>query len=630
MSRIRIVGNRGAVSVKERGIFRRVFEDLCDVAGVCFVERSRKSVSEWAVENVVFDEPGHYGNYSLNGMEYLREPLDDFGRNGVTDIALVFGSQTGKTSLVMAGLCWALANRSVRVLWVMPSEENAVSFSRTRWKPMLLASLDESLLPRQLDKIPAALQMIGGSVVQFKGSHSPANLASNPCDWVICDEVDKFNEGGDKEADAVDLAEQRTKKKVLPKRIKTSTPTLDSGLIWQSFLKGSQERYYMPCPRCGEFVTFAWSEQICSLRKDGSEAFVFWDSSAKRDGKWDLDLVRASAHAVCPFCRGKILDSDKTKMIRNGEWRATNIHGVKGFRSYHLSSIYSTDIQNSFGNLAVKFLSKVKSAQGIQGFVTGDLAEPWLDQSAVDRTEIFVDMDTRWEDSEGICILSVDCQQNSPHFWWVVREWWSSGDSVLRGWGSCDSFSEIEDIQRSYGVRDHFVLVDSGYNASDVYSECVKHGVWDDRFVPRMHFGWMPTKGDKPGRYWYDKKTRQKLLFGMGEASLPHRLYRIPVLEFNASSCKDILQRMRLQKTKQRWAVTSVVGDVYWSQMNSEVKRQRFIGGSIVYVWELRSKRLANHLFDCEVMQIAGAMMVGALDDFKEVSSVLGESSQEK
>jgi len=119
-------------------------------------------------------------------------------------------------------------------------------------------------------------------------SNSPAALASIPARVVILDEVDKFNEGGRKEADAVNLAEQRTKTFSNPKRIKTSTPTLSDGLIWQEFAKTDQRRRFMPCPHCGKLVLFAWSKAFTVFPLTGNEAFIKWDSKARRpkDNSW--------------------------------------------------------------------------------------------------------------------------------------------------------------------------------------------------------------------------------------------------------------------------------------------------------------------------------------------------------
>jgi hypothetical protein len=55
---------------------------------------------------------------------------------------------------------------------------------------------------------------------------------------------------------------------------------------------------------------------------------VKWDEAAKiEDGVYDFKLVKSSTYYECEECKGKITDGQKTKMLREGEWRATNLKG---------------------------------------------------------------------------------------------------------------------------------------------------------------------------------------------------------------------------------------------------------------------------------------------------------------
>lgn len=65
-------------------------------------------------------------------------------------------------------------------------------------------------LPADRDEFKKLQQKVGQSLIHFVGSNSPGNLASRPADLVVMDEVDKFAVTTAKEANAVDLVEQRT------------------------------------------------------------------------------------------------------------------------------------------------------------------------------------------------------------------------------------------------------------------------------------------------------------------------------------------------------------------------------------------------------------------------------------
>ncbi len=83
-----------------------------------------RSVVEWCEDEVMLTErqtqsPGHF---STDLTPYLREPLECFGDVDVSDLVLVFGTQTGKTTMVQAGTAWRIVNKPQPVVWVMPTE----------------------------------------------------------------------------------------------------------------------------------------------------------------------------------------------------------------------------------------------------------------------------------------------------------------------------------------------------------------------------------------------------------------------------------------------------------------------------------------------------------------------------
>jgi phage terminase large subunit GpA-like protein len=93
--------------------------------------------------------------------------------------------------------------------------------------------------------------------------------------------------------------------------------------------KGDMRFYYVPCPHCGVKQKLIWGQ-------------VKWDEAAKiEDGVYDFKLVKSSTYYECEECKGKITDGQKTKMLREGEWRATNLKGEPNRRSYHLNGLYA-------------------------------------------------------------------------------------------------------------------------------------------------------------------------------------------------------------------------------------------------------------------------------------------------
>jgi len=325
----------------------------------------------WSENNIVLsamESADMAGRFSSAITPFIREPLECFRDDSVQEVTLLFATQVCKTLMIMLGVAWWLEHHAGRCIWVMDTESHARSFSETRWQPLLKDC------PALADQIPSGRedfkklqQRIGDSLVHFVGSNSPGNLASRPADLAVMDEVDKFAVTTAREANAVDLLEQRTKSRANTKIVKTSSPTTEFGLIWLSYLAGDQRQFHVPCPHCGEFILLAFAQ-------------VRWDSTAKVLGKWDFVKVRNSTRYICQKCDAEIHDGQKTAMLRGGKWIPTNPTAAPGIRSYQLSSLYSPWAKTTFGNLAIEFL-KHKDRFDMKGWDNGYLAMPSKDRA---------------------------------------------------------------------------------------------------------------------------------------------------------------------------------------------------------------------------------------------------------
>lgn len=592
--------------------------------------RFKGSVTEWCCKNLRFDEAGNHGPFSVHGAEYTTDVLNDFSNPAISDEVLVWGSQTRKTGTLMGGVAWCIINDPCGFLWVMPSIKLARNFSRQRWQKLVESSISHVLPTGAKRHNWSTLeQVLSNATINFTGSNSASGLASNPCRRVILDEVEKFNESPNSEADAVNLAEQRTKNQPSPQRWKTSTPALTDGLIWQEFKKGDQRRYHVPCPHCQKDVILAWSKQFTVFPITGSEAFIHWDQEAKMKDGWDMDRVLASAHALCPHCQSRIENGHKTLMVRNGKW----VPGVKsssGFVSRHLPSIYSISPECSFGRLAVKFLQAKQSLSGLQGFINGDLAEPYMAQETISQRSPTLserlEVTDEWQK-----IMTVDCQGKAPFFWYVIRAWNRDVGSEAIDAGSLDTWDDVAAKQKEHGVDDRRVIIDSGFGAksdSQVYRTCAEHSdVWVHNGRPVSVgglcgiIGWRPCKGIAGRRRWPDKATGTDQPYMIRAidpfiGTVKQGKFGMELFEFSSDLFADVLHELGENKRTFKWTVSERAGTQdYWSHWDSEVKAWVFTKGKTkgVWTWRLRAPKWPNHLRDCEKMQVAAATLLGLL-----------------
>lgn len=412
--------------------------------------------SQWAVENIVFNEPEIKGPFDLTGRQYMVEMIDNIDDDGVRKETNCLGTGNGKTTVLMVKCAWAFKHEPFRGLWVMPSKEGeggVRQFNNKRMIPMLKASdCFKDKLPTGNDrhKISGLSLEFAGNILGFVGSNSPGQVGANRCRLVFKDETDKFKSfltrdpvtGEYKEAGANYLADERTKQVPRSKKMGSSTPTTEAGIIWRDLMSSDLRRRFLVCPHCGRnhpgsrrfvLVKEVQFTVLPTKLPDGTAipfAELRWDKEAKRkDGSWDYDRVVRSARFECPHCHGHVRDDHRLQLDKNGVWIPTNPN-VRDHRGYHLPSFYAPwtgrDFESSWGGMAKKFLEKLEQNE-VAGYINSDLAEVNAQQQHTDKTVIEISNEKPQATSVmRTSILSIDHQQLYPKFWFVARQWIAS------------------------------------------------------------------------------------------------------------------------------------------------------------------------------------------------------------
>jgi len=418
------------------------------------------------------------------------------------------------------------------------------------------------------------------------------------------DETDKFELKSDREAGALQNAEERTKAFPYPLRVKTSTPSTRHGEIWKEFEMGDKRYFFLPCPHCKERIRLEWGQ------------VRWWDqdeSESKTDGDWDLEKVRRNTYYRCQKCEQKIYDSQKTAMLREGVWIPTATNGLLGRRSYHLNSLYAPLKETQWGNLAVKWLMTKGSATRRQAFINSTLAEPWDNELLVDDETINVITYSPSELPEDrIPIMTIDVQEN--HFWVIVRCW---GNPKMEGgqqsWllheGRIETIEEVEKIARDYNVEPKRVAMDMGHKPNTVCSILIRNGwrgLWGSDKGGFLHSG---IGADRVIKDYSPIQLRDPHL---GTVNQGEGNQKAMFVYWSNDRIKD---RLAVLRAGGRWHVNANVSKAYIHQLNAEQKESKrsAVTGRITYYW--KRVRKDNHMFDCEAMQVALALVGGVLED---------------
>ena len=222
------------------------------------------SVTDWAAQNR-FLTGAESGRYNPNRCPYQRAIQDCFNDPEIREITWQAGERVGKSTVASNCLGYLIDREPANVLWVMPSREGVADFLKDELEPMLRDS------PALYRKVSAGRTSTGrtnnirrktflGGVATFVGGGSAAPLAFRTVRVVILDEIDKLkalpNEG---DADA--LAAKRVSTFGTDfKLLRFSKPTVEGeSRIARHYARGSQSRYFISCPGCGEFQELGWA-----------------------------------------------------------------------------------------------------------------------------------------------------------------------------------------------------------------------------------------------------------------------------------------------------------------------------------------------------------------------------------
>lgn len=407
------------------------------------------------------------GRWRTERTPYLKEPMDKFTDPLIEKIVLCFGAQIGKTEAELNMIGYALHQTQSPIMMVYPTDTIAKFASDKRVQPMIKSVKPIENIFDENSKL-LELDFSNGNYMVLVGANSPSSLSSRSIKYLFFDEIDKYPAFAGKEADPIKLATERTKTFVDKKIVMVSTPTVESGNIWQAFMSANERRqYYVPCPHCGVSQTLKFKQ-------------IKWPEEHNDNA----DKIRDTAYYECEHCGGHIHDKHKMEMLRKGNWNSINIPQSKVRSiSYHLSSIYSPWV--TFGDVAYEFKISKGAPATLMNFINSWLAEPWKSGKTKSTQNLVF---TQSEFPRGVVpqhapllIASVDVQQD--HFWWEVRAYAHGVSSYLVDYGQASSWSDLTEIlidreyPSEYGEARKIVRagIDSGYRTDEVYQYCAQY-----------------------------------------------------------------------------------------------------------------------------------------------------------
>jgi phage terminase large subunit GpA-like protein len=323
------------------------------------------TVSEWADAHRVLSGKGsaEKGPWRTERTPYLREPMDCLSPSSPwRRVVLMFGSQMGKTEVVLNWLGAIIHLWPAPSLLVQPTIDMAKRLNRQRLDPLLSETpvLRELVAParsRDSGNTMFSKEFRGGLFV-LTGANSGSALQSMPAANLAADEVSSYPLEADDKGDPLENAEARTTTFPMGKVLITSTPgTRGACRITEEFERRSdQRRFHVLMPCCGSLEVLRWREHMKWDRPDGE----VW--------------------CECPSCGERVGQYHKTAMLTGAVWRPS-VKGDGLTAGFHLPGWYAPAGWTPWEQIRDEFLRAKEDPLLLKGWVNKRAAEAWEDEA---------------------------------------------------------------------------------------------------------------------------------------------------------------------------------------------------------------------------------------------------------
>jgi phage terminase large subunit GpA-like protein len=558
---------------------------------------------EWCEEYVVVDSTSPLpGKWRSANSPWVKEVMEVAADKRVTVIAVKCSAQSSKTQTFMGLLCYDISEDPGPTMYVLANKEDAEDFVRDRvsptfdnCKPVKELMLREAKLGYTFSTMP----------LYFVGAGSMAKLQGKPIKRLYLDEVRNYPSG----------ALQTVRKRVrafgsLAQEFMVSTPDAENDDVDMAFRQGDQRTPHFPCPACGCIQQLRFEQ----LKWDRNE-------ETKPGGQWNFDILASTIRYECENnqCGHRIQDTplERKNLCRSSRFVRMNPNAPRHHVSFTWNALLPWWV--SWRGIVEEFLNARISARAgnlepLKTFINETLGESWKDELGVIEDFGFLearkgdyDFGDKWPESKRRFIAADKQEKGGEHYWYVVREFGDFGKSRLVSYGMCRTKQELEILRKENGVPILNAMIDSGYEAQDVYRFCASTG-WKAFKGDQCDF-YVVTKPDPKhrGQFINVRQMWRLTKAAVYNAQTKRRIGFVPLYTFASDPTSDMLMEYMTGLVGE-WTIPKTTARDYFKQITAEHRVEKVDGrGRVHYVWEQKLKD--NHLRDCEKMIQIGAII---------------------
>lgn len=419
-------------------------EKLRDIISITFTPPVKLRPDQFADQNRIL--PSHnksHGQWQTRRYRVAQGVMAAMTEQNVGIITGVACTQILKTSSIEVGILYfAIADPSP-MIFGSSTEDLVDKMSKTKFQPMF-ENLDKGKWPGRIREKLVKFFSGPGWFLHMGMARSVSSFAGLTVRVSFADEIDKEEwdeiEGHGNPLDNFEARGTAFGRKQL--RVRMSSPTVESGRIWQSYLSSDQRKAFVTCPHCKESHVLRWKQWRHDEKHVRPYDQVVHEPNREYSIRPELDKEgvqviddagMAVHHYHCPYCQEPWSDNDRVLALQTIVWRQTapfTCHGQEqhpeqtrswkhvvaedgytvGYATchvcqkrrvpsyhagFHAGRLYDPEATHT--GIMERFKSLSKTRQGLQSFVNNDLAEPFVEgrfarvsvEEAIQRVEQF-------------------------------------------------------------------------------------------------------------------------------------------------------------------------------------------------------------------------------------------------
>jgi len=591
--------------------------------------KKRYWLDEWSdlYRKLPSETSAEYGDWRTSRFPFLRKIMRALSpQSRARVVTLLKASQLGATEV---GICWAMYTADQNpgpMIYLTGYGEAAKEFSEQKMQPSIRETrhVYDLMGKGKSSDFASKSLYIGyrGGYFAMSGSQSVGFLLSKSVKNAFLDEEDSYPPSIGKEGSPVAMVGKRLSNFPGSKQYRVSTPKeAETSTIEPAYLAGSQEQYFVPCPRCNpdnepELVRFTLQWENVQYSKD------------------DLDEITGTPKdvwMVCPYCGGRIEEHEKTWMLENGDWfhetedgELIEIGDVEK-PSFWINGLYSPVGFLSWKTIVEEYYEylRTKDKEILRVWQNQRLAQTY----AMSGDEIFTgELVSRLEEythdvPEGAVVLTLGADVHGDRIecetvaWGVDNESWSINYKIFYGdtkiLGDRDGLDHKGNKTVWQQLREHYLNKYESYYGHMAKVECgFVDAKWNSEYVHEFcrtmeSYRLYPCIGSNQnvwgkGFLWRPKKRNEKF-----------KTWRVEVYPNDIKTL--IMDCLKIENPgpgyshfpKQLETYTSK----YFNGLTSEKLQKKYIGGQNVLKWVQMTGD--NHPLDCRVYARAALSFSG-------------------